>query len=39
MYVICLLEDDKAGPIDYFVVEYCSGGDLRKAIEDAKQSK
>jgi serine/threonine protein kinase len=39
VHIIRLLEDDKAGPIDYFVMEYCPGGDLRGAIEDAKQRK
>ena len=39
VHIIRLLEDDKAGPIDYFVMEYCPGGDLRGAIEEAKQSK
>ena len=39
VHIIRLLEDDKAGPIDYFVMEHCPGGDLRGAIGDAKQSK
>lgn len=38
-HIIRLLEDDKEGFVDYFVMEYCAGGDLRGAIEDAKQSK
>jgi len=38
-HIIRLMEDDKAGPTDYFVMEYCAGGDLRGAIEGAKQSK
>jgi len=39
LHIIRLMEGDKAGPIDYFVMEYCAGGDLRGAIEGAKQSK
>jgi len=39
LHIIRLMEDDKAGPIDYFVMEYCAGGDLRGAIEGARQSK
>lgn len=39
LHIIRLLEDDKEGSIDYFVMEYCAGGDLRGAIENAKQSK
>jgi serine/threonine protein kinase len=39
VHIIRLLEDEKVGPIDYFVMEYCPGGDLRGAIEDAKQRK
>jgi len=39
VHIIRLLEDDKAGPVNYFVMEYCPGGDLRGAIEDAKQRK
>ena len=27
VHIICLLDDDKVGPIDYFVMEYCPGGD------------
>ena len=38
-HIIRLMEDDKVGPVDYFVMEYCAGGDLRGAIEDAKQRK
>jgi len=29
VHIIRLLEDDEVGPIDYFVMEYCPGGDLR----------
>ena len=39
VHIIRLLEDDKAGAIDYFVMEYCPGGDLRGVIEDAKLRK
>jgi len=39
LHIIRLMEDDKAGPVDYFAMEYCAGGDLRGAIEGAKQSK
>lgn len=38
-HIIPLLEDDREGSVDYFVMEYCAGGDLRGAIEDAKESK
>ena len=39
VHIIRLMEDDKDGPVDYFVMEFCAGGDLRDAIEGAKKSK
>ena len=39
LHIIRLLEDDREGSVDYFVTEYCLGGDLRGAIADAKQKK
>ena len=39
VHIIRLMEDDKDGPVDYFVMEFCAGGDLRDAIEGAKTSK
>ena len=32
LHIIRLLEDDREGSVDYFVTEYCLGGDLRGAI-------
>ena len=39
VHIIRLLEDDKAGPVKYSVKVHCSWGELRGAIQDAKQSK
>ena len=39
VHIIRLLDGYNAGPFECFVMEYCKGGDLRGAIEDAKQKK
>jgi serine/threonine protein kinase len=37
--IVRLLEEIKAGPLEYFVMEYCAGGDIRGLIGDAKHRK